>query len=115
MQHRPTAKPMMVSFQHSSARLRELGLVAWGGRCYDVDGLRARDLAHRLGAPGLWIESLIELVQASHPSQLILVDADFSLFLGDAREVEARLATTLAKLGVPLRRVRTGGSGLAAA
>jgi len=109
-------KPLMVSFLHSAARLRELGLVAWGGRCLDLDGLRARDLSHRLGAPGLWIESLIELAAAQRPSQLVLVDADFGVFLGDPAASEARLGAALARLGVPLKRVRTScGAGLAAA
>lgn len=116
MERHPSPKPLMISFRHSAARLRELGLVAWGGRCLDLDGLRGRDLAHRLGAPGLWIESLIELVAAVRPSQLVLVDVDYGVFLGDPKQNEDRLSRELARLGVAIRRVRTRReTGLAAA
>ncbi len=79
-------RPLMVSFQQSVARLRELGLVAWGGLCVDEAGLRSRDLAVRLGAPRPWLETLFELITQSNCPSLVLVDPDFSLFLGDRVE-----------------------------
>jgi hypothetical protein len=100
-------KPVMISFQRSVGELRLMGLVAWGGHCYDIHGLRGRDLAVRLGAPRLWLETLLETVARTGSRQLVLVDPDFSVFMGDAVANAARLEAWASRQGVALTRLLT--------
>ena len=100
-------KPVMISFQRSVGELRLMGLVAWGGHCFDLNGLRGRDLAVRLGAPRLWLETLLEAVARTGSRQLVLVDPDFSVFMGDAVANSARLEAWAARQGISLTRLLT--------
>jgi|GEM_PF-2435815 len=102
-----THKPVMISFQRSVGELRLMGLVAWGGHCYDLHGLRGRDLAVRLGAPRLWLETLLETVARTGSRQLVLVDPDFSAFMGDAVANAARLDAWASRQGIALTRLLT--------
>ena len=102
-----TLKPVMISFQRSVAELRLMGLVAWGGLCLDLSGLRARDVALRLGAPRMWLETLLEVAAQTGTRQLVLVDPDFSVFLGDAQELSRRLEDWARREGVTVTRMLT--------
>ncbi len=102
-------RPMMVSFAHSSRDLRQMGLVAWGGYCLDVQDLKSRDLASRLGASGLWLETLFEAMAQIQPSNLILVDSDFSIFLGNEKENLDLLQGWLKSRGIPWTLIHTQG------
>jgi hypothetical protein len=102
-----THKPVMISFQRSVGELRLMGLVAWGGHCYDLNGLRGRDLAVRLGAPRLWLETLLESVARTGSRQLVLVDPDFSAFMGDPVANAARLEAWASRQGVAVTRMLT--------
>ncbi|MDP2360763.1 MAG: hypothetical protein Q8O14_08420 [bacterium] len=104
-----TNKPVMVSFRRSVGELRLLGLVAWGGLCLDLAGLRGRDVALRLGAPRMWMETMLEAVAQAGSRQLVLVDLDLSVFLGDPSELAGRLETWAARQGVRLTRLSTQG------
>ena len=107
MSSKQNKRPLMISFQKSVARLRELGLVAWGGLCVDEAGLRSRDLAVRLGAPRPWLETLFELITQTGCSRMILVDPDFALFLGDRRENQQLFESFARDRGLRLDIVRT--------
>jgi hypothetical protein len=100
-------KPLLISFKRSVGDLRLQGLVAWGGRCLDLEGLRARDLASRLGSSQLWLESLLEVVAQSGARQVVLVDPDFSVFLGQPEELEERLRLWAGEQGVVVTRLST--------
>ncbi|MFA7330216.1 MAG: hypothetical protein WC326_03995 [Candidatus Delongbacteria bacterium] len=108
-------KPLMISFQRNVGELRLLGLVAWGGVCLDVNGLRARDLASRLGASKLWLETLLEVVSQSGTRHVVLVDPDFSVFLGQPAELEGRLRRWAESQGVLLTSLQTRALGSMAA
>jgi hypothetical protein len=100
-------KPVMISFSRSVGELRLMGLVAWGGLCLDLTGLRARDVAVRLGAPRLWLETLLEAVAQSGTRRLVLVDPDFSVFMGEAGESSRRLEDWARRRGVVVTRMLT--------
>jgi hypothetical protein len=115
MKRLQTPKPVMISFQRSVGELRLMGLVAWGGLCLDLAGLRARDLATRLGAPKMWLESMLEAVAQAGSRQLVLVDPDLSVFLGDPAELQARLGAWARREGITVTRLRTRSAALKAA
>ena len=100
-------RPMMLSFDHSTPALRKMGLVAWGGHCLDLADLKARDLAARLGASALWLESLFETMARLQPSRLILVDPDFSVFLGEEKENMDLLQGWLKLRNIPWTLIHT--------
>jgi hypothetical protein len=100
-------RPMMLSFDHSTSDLRSMGLVAWGGHCLDMADLRSRDLAARLGASALWLETLFETLARVQPSRLILVDPDFSVFLGDENENLDLLQGWLKQRDIPWTLIHT--------
>ena len=115
MKSTKSLKPLMISFRRSVGELRLLGLVAWGGTCLDLSGLRTRDLATRLGSSKLWLETLLEVAAQAGTRDMVLVDADFSVFLGQPTELEARLDTWAATHGVTLTHLQTRALGSKAA
>jgi hypothetical protein len=100
-------RPMMVSFAHTSRELHGMGLVAWGGYCLDMQDLRSRDLAARLGASALWLETLFEAMAQIQPTRLVLVDPDFSIFLGDEEENMDLLQGWLKQRKIPWTLIHT--------
>lgn len=100
-------KPLLISFRRSVGELRLMGLVAWGGTCVDLEGLRFRDVATRLGAPKLWLETLLETIAQAGTRHVVLVDADFTPFLGNPGEVENRLRIWAANRNVLITRLQT--------
>jgi len=115
MVRQKSLKPVMISFQRSVGELRLMGLVAWGGHCFDLSGLRGRDLAVRLGAPRMWLETMLEAVAQSGSRQLVLVDPDFSVFLGEPGEPAARLDAWAVREGISITRMSTRTASLRAA
>jgi hypothetical protein len=82
MKRLSTPKPLLVSFKRSVGDLRLQGLVAWGGRC-------------------------LEVVAQSGARQVVLVDPDFSVFLGQPEELEERLRLWAGEQGVVVTRLST--------
>lgn len=102
-----TASPLMIHFTGAPGS-RPQGLGRWGGRALYLSELIRSDLALRLGAPRPWIESLIQEVQRQPSRQVVLVDPDFRLFMGDARENRERFLQALRDCGASLTEINTG-------
>jgi hypothetical protein len=108
-------KPLMVSFSRNTNDLRKMGMIAWGGTCVDSAGIKLRDLALRLGSEKPWIETLYQIVAKQNPAKLILVDPDFSVFLGDSFENENQFLSWLKSQNICLNVVQTNQPDSAAA
>ncbi|MCA9785418.1 MAG: hypothetical protein KDC10_16695 [Calditrichaeota bacterium] len=99
--------PLMIHFAGAPGS-RPRGMGRWGGRALYISDLSRTDLALRLGAPRPWIESLIQEVLRQPSRQVVLVDPDFRLFMGDARENRERFLQALEECGVGLIEINTG-------
>jgi hypothetical protein len=94
-------RPMMILFGSEDPSLRH-GMVAWGGRRMHVDELKERDLASRLGADRVWLDTLLEELRRRKPSALVLMDPDMSVFLGKAEDNWNRLRSWLRSNSISL-------------
>ncbi len=97
--------PLMIHFRDRADAVR--GLSAWGGRSLSMDRIREVDLATRLGSPRPWIESLVQEVLASDSQRVVLIDPDYSLFMGDPEQNRERVFSGLASEGITVSELRT--------
>lgn len=100
-------QPLMIFFDETEPATQQPGMVAWGGHRMSVHDLRGQDLASRLGAGRLWLESLFDLLEARRPGALVLMDPQMETFLGHPEENWQRLRAWLSRHGISLTVLRT--------